>query len=205
MVSYSVCVWLYVQDLVVGMAVFPELFVGLEVVLNLYSLDLGIQDSISILTPWLSWRQSCMWVEIDCGICKNQTVKSIHFFPNLREIWIKNWKHWAFFLSVIHRLHLCFSFSAVPKRQNCSRDICFYWELLTPTITKRLFYWTLFELLYCSLSHENFHFLAKTNNSHRNNRWHHIPEDRGHVTQNIWKVDDWNTHLCTFPACHPHW
>lgn len=50
MVSYSVCVWLYVQDLVVGMAVFPELFVGLGVVLNLYSLDLGIQDSISTLT-----------------------------------------------------------------------------------------------------------------------------------------------------------
>lgn len=50
MVSYSVCVWLYVQDLVGSKAVFPELFVGLEVVLNLYSPDLGNQDSISTLT-----------------------------------------------------------------------------------------------------------------------------------------------------------
>ena len=91
MVSYSVCVWLYVQDLVVGMAVFPELFVGLGVVLNLYSLDLGIQDSISTLTLWLSWRQSCMWGEIDCGICKNRQQNQYIFFPNLREIWIQNW------------------------------------------------------------------------------------------------------------------
>lgn len=50
MVSYSVCVGLYVQDLVGGKAVFPELFVGLGVVSNLYSLDLGSQDSISTLT-----------------------------------------------------------------------------------------------------------------------------------------------------------
>lgn len=47
--SYSVCVWLYVQDLVGGMAVFPALFVDLGVVLNLYSPDLGNQDSISTL------------------------------------------------------------------------------------------------------------------------------------------------------------
>lgn len=49
--SYSVCVWVYIQDLVGGKAVFPELFVGLGVVLNLYSPDLGNQDSIS--TPTL--------------------------------------------------------------------------------------------------------------------------------------------------------
>lgn len=51
MVSYSVCVLGYIQDLVGGKAVFPELFVGLGVVLNLYSPDLGNQDSIS--TPTL--------------------------------------------------------------------------------------------------------------------------------------------------------
>lgn len=51
MVSYSVCVWLYVQDSARSMVVFRELFVGVGVALNLYSLDLGIQDSIS--TPTL--------------------------------------------------------------------------------------------------------------------------------------------------------
>lgn len=50
MVSYSVCVWVYVQDLVGGKAVFPVQIVGLGVVLNLYSLDLDNQDSISTLT-----------------------------------------------------------------------------------------------------------------------------------------------------------
>lgn len=49
-VYYSECV-LYVQDLAGGRAVFLELFAGVGVVLNLYSLDLGIQDSIS--TPAL--------------------------------------------------------------------------------------------------------------------------------------------------------
>lgn len=50
-VYYSVCVLLYVQDLAGGRAVFLKLFVGEGAVLNLYSLDLGIQDSIS--TPTL--------------------------------------------------------------------------------------------------------------------------------------------------------
>lgn len=49
--SYSACVCLYVQDLMGGKTVFPALSVDLEVVLNLYSLDLGNQDSIS--TPTL--------------------------------------------------------------------------------------------------------------------------------------------------------
>lgn len=50
MVSYSVYVWLYVQDLVDGKPVFLALFVDLGVVLSLYSLDLGSRDSISTLT-----------------------------------------------------------------------------------------------------------------------------------------------------------
>lgn len=50
MVTYSVCVLLYVQDLMGGKAVFPELFVGLGLVLNLCSLDPGNRDSISTLT-----------------------------------------------------------------------------------------------------------------------------------------------------------
>lgn len=51
-VSHSVCVWVYIQDSMGGKAGFPELFVGLELVLSLCSLDLDNRDSIS--TPALS-------------------------------------------------------------------------------------------------------------------------------------------------------
>lgn len=50
MASYSVCVWLHVQGLVNGKAVLLELFAGKKAASNLYSRDLGNQDSISTLT-----------------------------------------------------------------------------------------------------------------------------------------------------------
>lgn len=48
--SYSVCVWVSIQDLVGGKTMLPALFADLWVALNPYSWDLCTQDSISTLT-----------------------------------------------------------------------------------------------------------------------------------------------------------
>lgn len=203
MVSYSVCVGLYVQDLVGGKAVFPELFVGLGVVSNLYSLDLGSQDSISTLTLWLSWRQSCMWVASDCGICK--TDQSDQWaFQNLKQYKIGN-TVFVLSLSFCERLQrLCYSkkiklFQWYIFVLGDLLDSCNYQNVQYVFLDMDIF------LCFSTVPHYMKSLLAKANISQRNNRWHHFPEDRGHVIQNIWKVDDRNSHLCTFSNSHPHW
>lgn len=87
MLSYSDCVWLYTQDFVWSKAVFQELFVGVGEVLDLYSPDLGNQDSISTLTLWLSWRQLCMWDETDFGTCKTGQSDQYVFQNLVKSLW----------------------------------------------------------------------------------------------------------------------